>query len=307
MTDTARQSQATRGAIALELEAESLAAPLPPLLVEAERLSAIVGLGVHGRRKAGMGETFWQFRRYAPGDASNTVDWRQSAKSQHLFVREREWEAVEAVWFWRDGTASMRFSSDGNTPTKFDRANLLALALACLLVRGGEYVAALGGAPPAGGRGALHRLAHRFAADETGNGALPPSALFVKTAQLVWFSDFLSPLSDIDGAVRKLASAGFAGHLVHLIDPAEQDFPYTGRTRFEWGRAGQGELLGRAESASAEYRRRFEAQRQGVRELAGTAGWTYFAHRTDGRPEMALVALFADLGGMTAHRAMGVR
>lgn len=305
MTDAFRHSQDSRG-VALELEAEALAAPLPPLLVEAERLSSIVGLGVHGRRKAGMGETFWQFRRYASGDASNTIDWRQSAKSQHLFVREREWEAVEAVWFWRDGSASMRFASDRTLATKCDRASLLALALASLLVRGGEHIAILGGNGPAGGRAALHRLAHHFAASETAGQALPPTTQLVKTAQLVWLGDFLSPLPDLHDTIRKLAGAGFGGHLVHLIDPAEQDFPYSGRTQFEWAPAEQKEILGRAESVSDEYRRRFEAQMQGVRDVARKVGWTYVAHRTDRRPETALVALFANLGGMPAHRVTSV-
>lgn len=305
MTGSILGSRTAPGAVPLELEAEALAAPLPPLLVAAERLSAVVGLGVHGRRKAGMGETFWQFRRYAPGDASNTIDWRQSAKSQRVYVRQREWEAVEAVWFWRDGSASMRYSSHRTIPSKLGRANLLALALACLLVRGGEYVALLGGgAPPGGGRGTLRRLAHQVDADATGARALPPTGSpFVKTAQLVWFADFLSPLTDIEHSVRKLASAGFSGHLVHLIDPAEQDFPYAGRTRFEWGRHGRNETLGRAESAREEYRHRFNAQAQGVRELAGRTGWNYLAHCTDQRPETALIALFADLSGAATQRA----
>ena len=96
----------------LREQAETLAASLPPLLAASERLAAAVSLGVHGRRKSGMGETFWQFRRYRSEDPSTAVDWRQSAKSQHLFVREREWEASEAVWFWRDGSANMRFKSE---------------------------------------------------------------------------------------------------------------------------------------------------------------------------------------------------
>ncbi|MBU6472987.1 MAG: DUF58 domain-containing protein, partial [Alphaproteobacteria bacterium] len=79
---------------AVRAQAEALAAGLPPLQVAAERLASSVSLGVHGRRTAGMGETFWQFRRYQAEDPSTAIDWRQSAKSQHLFVREREWEAA---------------------------------------------------------------------------------------------------------------------------------------------------------------------------------------------------------------------
>jgi uncharacterized protein (DUF58 family) len=134
----------------LHEQAEQLAASLPPLLVEAERLASSVSLGVHGRRKAGMGESFWQFRRYAPEDPAASVDWRQSAKSQHLFVREREWEAAQAVWFWRDGSATMRFKSQFSEITKIDRAALLALALGSLLLRGGERVGLFGRAPPCG-------------------------------------------------------------------------------------------------------------------------------------------------------------
>src|SRR6201992_4496083 len=107
-------------------------------MVAAERLGASISLGAHGRRRAGAGENFWQFRRYGSADSVGRIDWRQTAKSQHLSVREREWEAAQTVWFWRDADRGMRFGSAG--VTKMERANLLLLALASLLVRGGERV-----------------------------------------------------------------------------------------------------------------------------------------------------------------------
>jgi uncharacterized protein (DUF58 family) len=301
LNETGRSEQPQK-ADALGLEAEKLAARLPPLLVEAERLSSIVGLGVHGRRKAGSGETFWQFRRYTQGDGTNAIDWRQSAKSQHLFVREREWEAVEAVWFWCDASAGMHFASDRNISTKFDRASLLALALASLLIRGGERIALLGGGrSPSGGRIAVNRMAHMLAQSAPDGEPLPPDAAAGKNAQLVWFGDFLSPYADIERVVRKFAGSGLSGHLVHIIDPAEQDFPFTGRTRFEWAPARLNELLGRAESVRGEYCRRFKAQAESMSALARRLGWTYLAHRTDHRLETALVALYAALGGVPAN------
>src|SRR5579885_2773984 len=109
-------------------------------MVQADHLAASVSLGVHGRRRAGMGESFWQFRRYASHDSSSAIDWRQSAKSQHIFVREREWEAAQTVWFWRDASASMRYASTKTVPQKWQRATVLTLALASLLVRGGERI-----------------------------------------------------------------------------------------------------------------------------------------------------------------------
>lgn len=282
----------------LRAKAEALAAPLPPLLVAAERLASIVDLGVHGRRKAGMGETFWQFRRYGEGDPASAIDWRQSARSRHLFVREREWEAAEAVWFWRDSSPGMRFSSEEKLERKFDRSNLIALALAILLVRGGERIALVGETrAPASGRAALSLFAQELADNAPRDSALPPDIPFGRHAQLVWLSDFLSPLADLEAALRKLAGSGVKGHLVHVIDPAEEDFPYSGRTRFDWPSAGQSEIIGRAERVRDDYRRRFRAQIDTVRELARRLGWTLVSHRTDHRPESALIALYADVGG----------
>jgi len=287
----------------LHEEAERLAASLPPLLVEAERLAASVSLGVHGRRKAGMGESFWQFRRYAAEDPAASVDWRQSARSQHLFVREREWEAAQAVWFWRDASPEMRFKSQFSDATKMDRATVLALALASLLVRGGERIALFGRErPPSSGRAALQRLAHHLTTASATEG-LPPDAPISRHAQIIWLSDFLAPRGAIEAAAQRLSGAGASGHLVHIVDPAEQDFPFEGRTRFEAPVGRETELFGRAESVRAGYRARFRAHGEAIAALARRLGWTYLAHRTDKSPNVALIALYAALGGEAAQRS----
>lgn len=280
--------------------AEQIAAGLPPLLVAAERLASVISLGVHGRRKSGMGENFWQFRRFQAEDASTAIDWRQSAKSQHLFVREREWEAAEAIWLWRDGSAGMRFKSDFSDTTKIDRASVLALALGSLLIRGGERIALYGdGRAPSTGRGALNRIAHELI-ERQNDEALPPDAPVSKNSTFVWFSDFLSPLGEIETTLRRLARAGLSGQLVHIIDPAEEDFPFEGRTRFESPAGRQSEIFGRVETMQGAYRARFRAHAETLRDLSRRLGWGYLAHRTDKRPEVALVALFEALGGAEA-------
>jgi uncharacterized protein (DUF58 family) len=282
-------------------DAEAIAAGLPPLLVSAERLASMVSLGVHGRRKSGMGENFWQFRRFQAEDPSTAIDWRQSAKSQHLFVREREWEAAEAVWLWRDGSAGMRFKSDYSGTTKIERASLLALALGTLLVRGGERIALYGdGRAPMTGRKALNQIAHDLSDGVPREEALPPDAPASKNSSFVWFSDFLSPLGEIETVLRRLARMGLSGHLVHIIDPVEEDFPFNGRTRFESPAGLTSEIFGRAETLQGAYRTRFRAHTQTLRDLAQRLNWGYLAHRTDKRPEMALIALFEALGGAEA-------
>lgn len=284
-------------------EAERLGAALPPLLVEAERLTSGIWLGVHGRRKAGIGETFWQFRRYRVEDPSTSIDWRQSAKSQHVFVREREWEAAETVWFWRDASASMRYASLKSVPEKWERATVLALALASLLNRAGERIGLLGtGAPPSTGRLALRRMAHTLARPRDEEADLPPDLHIKRQCEVVWISDFLQPLDAIEAALKRLAYSGAHGYMLQIIDPAEEDFPFSGRARFEARSVRDTAILGRAETVKANYRRRYDAHSEAVGQFARRVGWSFLRHRTDHSPATALIALYGAIGGARAQR-----
>lgn len=276
--------------------AEELAATLPALLVAAERVAATVSQGVHGRRRVGQGETFWQFRRYHSGDSAQRIDWRQSAKSQRVYVRETEWEAAQTVWLWRDASPSMVYHSAGAWPRKIERAELLLLALGSLLVRGGEHVGLLGDrqAAPGSGRKALHRLAAALERRETGAG-LPALEPLPRFARVAMFGDFLSPLEDVKARLGDFAARGIRGHLVQVVDPAEETLPFSGRVLFE-GAEGEGEVLfGRTESVRDDYRAAIAAHRAGLREMARAAGWTLLTHHTDQSPQPPLMALFMGL------------
>ncbi|HJP54520.1 MAG: DUF58 domain-containing protein [Rhodospirillales bacterium] len=282
-------------------QAEQLAAGLPPLLVAAERVAATVSQGVHGRRRVGQGETFWQFRRYQPGDSTQSIDWRQSAKSQPVYVRETEWEAAQSVWLWRDASPSMRYRSAGGHPAKIHRADLLLLALASLLARGGEHVALLGsGLPPAAGRAALTRLAALIGETVKDNpdgapASLPDYQFLPCHARLVLIGDFLSPLPEIGSAIGAFTDIGVGGHLLQILDPAEETLPFSGRVRFV-GPEKEGEVVvGRVETTRSDYRAEMAAHQRGLHALARQARWTLSVHRTDRSAETALLPLFQAL------------
>lgn len=284
--------------------AEQLAAKLPPLLVAADRVASTIIQGVHGRRRVGSGETFWQYRRYQGGDGAASIDWRQSAKSQKIFVRETEWEAAQSVWLWRDGSASMDYQSGAALERKQDRADLLLLALASLLLRGGEHVGLYGGDKTAtGGRATLTRLGARLqdggAAQnpQTSQTGLPEPGRLPRFSQLVLFGDFLAPLEQIDTMIKTFADQGARGHLLQILDPAEDDLPFKGRTEFE-GLEGEGKILiGRVESLRDDYLRRMAARRLGLQDICRRVGWGFAQHRTDRSPQTALLALYNALSG----------
>jgi uncharacterized protein (DUF58 family) len=279
-------------------EAEALAARLPPLMVQAERVAATVAQGVHGRRRVGAGDSFWQFRAYVPGDPVTRIDWRETAKSERAYVRENEWEAAQSVWLWHDRSPSMNWRSDKNLQTKRDRAALLLLALAALLVRGGERVALVGsGLPPAHGRAVLDRLALTIErAGETAQG-LPMVEPLPRHGSIVLIGDLLMPLDELHDLLAGYAATGVRGHLLQVLDPAEESLPFEGRVRFEGTERESPLLIARVEAVRDEYQARLAAHRAGLAALARSHGWSLAHHRTDQPPHRALLALYGVMSG----------
>lgn len=280
--------------------AEALAAPLPPLLARAERLAASVLPGGHGRRRAGVGEAFWQFRPAVPGDPARSLDWRRSAMGDHSYVRQTEWEAPQTVLVWVDRSRSMAFAEDGRAP-KGDRARLLGLALSVLLLRAGERVGLAGGdEPPRTGRGRAERLAALLAGEDDAEYGAPPAVVPARGARLVLISDFLGDPGPALATIRAAAGAGAAGTLLQVLDPAEEAFPYEGRTLFT---SMGGALVHDTRAAGglrARYADRMAERRALLADAARRAGFGWRVHRTDASAAQALRALWQEISGVAA-------
>jgi uncharacterized protein (DUF58 family) len=286
--------------VARARRAEALGSRLPPLLVAARRVAATVAQGVHGRRRVGQGDSFWQFRPYVSGDPVNRIDWRQSARSgreppEGWLVRQTEWDAAQTVYLWRDGSASMGWRSRAVATEKRDRASLLLLALASLLLRGGERVSLIGpGTRAVSGRFGLDRVLEEL--DQTRDeDDLPPASLLPRHAQVVLFGDFLSPLERIQETIGRMSAVPVTGYLLQVLDPAEAMLPYDGRIRFEGLQGERDALIPRVESIRATYRDRLKRQQEGLAAICSAAGFGFGVHRTDHAPETALLSLYTAL------------
>jgi uncharacterized protein (DUF58 family) len=285
--------------LAAEAEAHGLADRLPELLIEATRIAITVAHGIHGRRRAGPGDTFWQFRQFQSSDAAQLIDWRRSAGSDHLFVREREWEAAHTVWLWPDLSPSMHFKSHLAQVSKRDRALVLTLALAELLVRGGERIALLGLTRPSASRNATTKLAEAISGNigsPTLEASLPPPERLSRFSGIVLFSDFLEPVDLIGERLKSLASSGVAGHLVQVLDPAEETLPYAGRTEFVGLEGDARWVADRAESLRGAYSKALRLHREGLEEVARRLGWSFLLHHTDRPAAEALLTMIMRLG-----------
>jgi len=269
---------------------------MPRLVLEARRIAATIIHGLHGRRRAGTGENFWQYRRFLSGEPAHRVDWRRSARDDHLYVREQEWEAAHTVWIWPDRSASMVFSSSLAADTKLDRALVVAFALAEVLVEGGERIGVPGIMRPTANRNVIERMAEALVHDPTERTSLPASFAPSPLAEIVVLSDLWSPIGDVHSTIAQLSATGAHGHVVQIVDPAEETFPYSGRIEF-FEPEGAGVITaGRAETWRAEYEARVQRHRDEIRAETDRLGWSFAIHRTD-RPATDLL--------LWLHNSMG--
>ena len=275
--------------VSLETRAAEAAARLPALLTEAERVAGALGAGAHGRRRAGAGETFWQYRDYDSADAASLIDWRQSARAPgRLFVRQTEWETAASVHLWAGGGDSLDYGSDGET--KRWRAQVAAVALALLLTRAGERAGPMDG-PARGGRLGATALAEHLLAGPEG-GALPPLPPAGAT-RLVYVSDFHVPLPTLEPRLAAIAASGRPAHLLQVSDPAEVSFPFSGRTVFASPSGTARHETGEAATLAADYAEARAAHLDTLARLCGRYGWSFTAHVTDAPLTPALAALHA--------------
>ncbi|APE45558.1 hypothetical protein BOO69_17055 [Sulfitobacter alexandrii] len=288
----------------LRAGAEEEAARLPALLARAEHLAGAVLLGAHGRRRAGTGDDFWQYRPAQIGDSRRMIDYRRSAMGDHEFVREREWQIAQSVMLWVDQGASMRFASDPKLPQKSDRVRLLGLALAIMLLRGGERVGLTGTRlPPRSGNPQLLRLAQVFCEDEEVDYSPPEHRAMIPHARAVFISDFMGDMAGVQLALTKAADRGVRGVLYHVLDPSEEAFPFRGRTIFESvGGTLRHETL-KANDLRDRYLARLAERKAELQRLCALTGWRYGIHHTDASAQSALLWLYSALdarAGMAA-------
>ena len=296
----ARTNGARLRAIETRHAAATLAARLPSLVIAAKQVAQSVMHGVHGRRRAGPGENFWQFRAFQSGEPASGIDWRRSAREDRAYVREREWEAAHTVWIWFDRSASMAFASSLAQTSKLERAAVLALALADLLVRGGERVGLLGLTRPLASRGIIERFAEAIALDEA-HGAppspLPAAAPLKARSRAVLIGDFLEDSGAFARVIAALSAEGAAGQALMIADPIEETFPFAGHTEFIAPDGAARLRAPRAQGLREAYLERLAGHREAVRAACAAQGWGLALHRTDQPAAQALLALRMRLEG----------
>ncbi|WP_068315326.1 DUF58 domain-containing protein [Polycladidibacter hongkongensis] len=281
-------------------QALQLAQRLPEIMLEASRIAQSVAAGAHQRKQAGQGENFWQYRPFSSGEPAQRIDWRRSARDNHLYVREQEWQTSQHIWIWPDLSPSMQFRSSNTLPSKAERATVLMLALAEVLAKAGEQV----GLPDAPLRprrlDAAAQLAHALAA-RAQHHPLPSALPEKRRASLLICSDFLGDTATLATCLAKASAKGISGHLIQILDPAEETFPFTGATRFIDPTTRQSLTGEKAQEWQTAYCNRLAAHKHQLQALAVQHGFSYTCLHTDTPASSGALAIHAALSGHAAQ------
>ena len=266
----------------LRTRAEAKGGALPALMVAAERAVQTILSGDHKQRKPGPGERFWQYREYNTADRPQDIDWRQSAKGDTVFVREKEKQNAQNIILWCAHDAGMDYQSDDAPLSKNDTAKIFALALGLLLTRGHETISLAGGSfKPGRTEKTLQLFAEELCAGHTEEFEMLAHMPLPKNASFILIGDFLNDIAETEQTIKTLSMRAQGGLMLQVLDPAEIDLPFSGRTIFQHPISGEKERIDHIESIRAQYASRIRAHQEALTDLAGRHGWNFAWHRTD--------------------------
>lgn len=264
------------------ISARSLGDQLPRIVLEARRIASAFSGGVHGRRQAGAGDSFWQFRPFSNGEPASRIDWRRSGRDNRLYVREREWQSPQTFWIWMDRSRSMQFRSSLAQTSKVERALVLGLALAYVLMENGEQVGLLGSSPAHSSHTLIDYLSEHMLLDKQADEQdLPPPVTVPSRHEVLLIGDFLSPITEIQKTIDHITMHNARGHMILIYDPVEETFPFQGQTLLEEPETNRSLRIGNAAEWAPLYQKRFESHKLSLKHMISQKGWSFSVHHTD--------------------------
>ncbi|EJF86596.1 DUF58 domain-containing protein [Bartonella rattimassiliensis] len=253
---------------------------MPYFLLQARHIANTLITGWHRQRKHGNGENFWQFRPYVEGESIARIDWRRSARDENTYLREREWQMTQTVWLWPDQSASMHYCSRFSKISKGNYAIILTLAVATLLARSGEHIAMPNLMPPTMTSNVVEQIAFALE-NRSDENSFPDLSTITRSSHAIIISDFLDYPEKIIQHLTVLFTKKVTAHLIEIADPAEENFPYAGRTEFFDPETKEKHVFAKVENLRNNYCKLYKARRQELANFCARQGWSYHVSTTD--------------------------
>ena len=267
----------------MRLKAEELSNKIPSLYVKADRIANTIWEGMHNRNKDGLGDNFWQFRKYEYGDPAHLIDWKKTAKSNETFIQEKELQTLQNFVIWRDTSRSMNFRSSESIDTKLYRANLFTLTLTIILSKSGENIILNGlKSELLKGGNAVNFVSNQINEKVTDSFKSSPNINEIKNnSDVILIGDFLNNINETEKTIKELSNRGINGIIIQILDPAERFFPYKGRINFNGLEGEKNILIGKAESVRNDYKKAIKIHIEKLEKLTTSYSWKYILDNSD--------------------------
>jgi len=233
--------------------------------------------GQHRSPARGVSVEFAEHRQYAPGDDLRHVDWKVFGRRDRFYVRQYEMESDLVCHLLVDVTESMSYRSQQSSVSKLEYARWLAAAAGFVVTLQQDLISlfTLGQrlqslVPPGSRMSHWHNVVQELeklevqslgtttteAPLETALGQF--AELTQRRSVVVVISDCLRPPEEVISGLRALRSRKHDVLLLHLLDPAELEFPFEGPVLFQ-GLEALGEQLVETRSLQAAYQAEAQA------------------------------------------------
>jgi uncharacterized protein (DUF58 family) len=201
--------------------------------------------GLHKSPYHGFSVEFAEHRPYNNGDAVRFVDWKLYAKTDRYYIKQFEEETNLRSHLMLDQSASMGYRSAGPI-TKLRYASLLAASLAYLMHGQQDAVGLLVFdetikrlLPARASRVHFRRILAELEAVTAGRATRIGPALHAMADRIgrrglvMLFSDLMDRPDEVMQGLRHFRHQRHEVVVFHVLDPAEESFPFQGETEFE--------------------------------------------------------------------------
>ena len=221
-------------------------ARLEGLQLRARRIVEGYVSGLHRSPYHGFSIEFAEHREYAPGDDLRYLDWKVFGRTDKFYLKQFEEETNLISNLLLDTSESMRYQSEGAAMSKLEYARCAAAALAYLILQQQDSVGVVTfdneiraivrpGSNPSHLKQLLRVMEEAVPERKTNTGPIfhDLAERFKKRGIVVILSDLFDDVDSIAAGLKHFRHRRHDVIVMHVLDPAELDFPFQQTTLFE--------------------------------------------------------------------------
>ena len=254
---------------------------LPSLLSHSSILLKNIYAGLHSTRFAGKGENFWQFKEYTLGESVVNIDWRKSASSKKILIKENEKELSKTIYLYFDRSLSMNYKSKGVLYSKFFFSALFTLTLCKLFSNNKEKVFIFNSDnKPINCSANINNFDKSFLSNKNKH-SFPIINHFKDNSLCIFFSDFLFEIREFENLLIKFKKKGILGHIIQVLDPLELNLKLHSTALLNDLETNETLLFNKDKDIENQYNIKIKELEQSLRNIASNSNWKYYKYSTD--------------------------